>query len=64
LGAYCSNFKIYHSDLSAVQLGWRVVVKLQIANEHTPKNANEISVLAELAKRLFTVRDAITRDCH
>jgi hypothetical protein len=50
--------------LSAVQLGWRVVVKLQIANAHTPKDANEISLLAELAKRLFTVRDAITRDCH
>jgi hypothetical protein len=27
--------------LSAVQLGGRVVVKLQIANEHTSQNANE-----------------------
>jgi hypothetical protein len=26
--------------LSAVQLGWRIVVKLQIANEHTSQNAN------------------------
>jgi hypothetical protein len=27
--------------LSAVQLGWRVVVKLQIANAHTSQKANE-----------------------
>jgi hypothetical protein len=27
--------------LSAVQLGWRVVVKLQIANEHTSQKPNE-----------------------
>jgi hypothetical protein len=51
--------------LSAVQLGWRVVVKLQIANEHTSQKPNENFHSAQPWHSDFLrLRDSITPDCH